>query len=179
VGPAEVRPGHWGDLARIAMLYLVPHPWFVRDYPERLFCHPAVVQTRCGSILPSMMINTTQRNGGLWILENPEHRVVGAATLTRLDGTVQSHAPILDFHVAPTYLYQADDLLKQALAECRDVEIKSLRVFLASCDREKVEVVKRLGFHHEATLEAQFRAGDDFHDLQIYHRSPHGAFSVC
>ena len=174
LGPAEVRPGHWGDQARVAMLYLAPHPWFVRDYPERLFCHPAVVQTRCGSILPSMMVNATQRNGGLWILENPAHRVVGAATLTRLDETAQSHAPILDFLIAPAYFHQAHDLLTPALSEHRGAEIKQLRVFLASCDNEKAEILQRLGFYREATLAAQFRAGDDHHDLQIYSKSRSG-----
>jgi len=170
VGAAKVRRGHWGDLARVAMLYVAPHRWFVKDYPERIYGHPAIVQTRCASILTSMMVNVTQRNGGLWVLENPAQRVVGAATLTRLDGTAQSHVPILDFLVASAYSRQASDLLAAAIEALRDAGTERLRVYLASCDSEKAEIVRMVGFQHEATLAGQFRAGDDRYDLEIYVR---------
>ena len=125
-GPAQIRRAHWGDLARITLLYVAPHRWLVRDYAERLYNHPAIAQTRCASILPALMINTTERpaqagldTGGLWVLENPARRLVGAATVTPPDLSAQAHAPIIDFLVAPAYLGQAPELLAAALDACR------------------------------------------------------------
>lgn len=170
VGTAAIRPGHWGDLARIGMLYVAPHPWFIKDYPERRFDHPAIAQMRCGSTLPSMMVNVTERNGGLWVLENPARRVVGAVTLTRLDERVQGHAPILDFLAAPAYLNQASDLLATAISALEDTDAEIARVCLSSCDVEKAEIVQSVGFKHEARLAGQFLAGNDRYDMDVYFR---------
>ncbi len=176
-GVGQVRRGHWGDSARVAMLYVAPHQWFVRDYLERLYNHPAIVQTRCASILPALMINTTERPahaglaiGGLWVLENPARRLVGAATVTPPDFTAQAHAPIVDFLVAPAYMGQATDLLAAALVACRSGDAERVRCCVAACDREKIAVLLQLGFRHEATLAGQLKAGYDRFDLHIYVR---------
>jgi len=169
-GPAQVRPGHWGDLARVGMLYTAPSRWFVKDYPERLYSHPALLQTRCGSIPASMLLNATQQDGGLWVLENPRQRIVGAATATRLDGTAQAHVPLLDFLVVPAYCSQAPALLAMVIESLGDKGAERLRVYLASQDMEKAGIVRQVGFRCEATLVEQFRVGDDHYDLQIYTR---------
>jgi ribosomal protein S18 acetylase RimI-like enzyme len=178
-GLAQVRRGHWGDAARIAMLYVSPHPWFLRDYVEQLYNHPAIVQTRCASILPALMINTTERparanltTGGLWVLENPARRLVGAATVTPPDLTAQAHAPIVDFLVAPAYMGQATDLLVAALVACRSGGAERVHCCVAACDREKIATLLQLGFCHEATLVGQLKAGHDRFDLHIYVRLP-------
>jgi hypothetical protein len=174
-GPAQVRRGHWGDAARITMLYVAPHPWFMRDYPERLYNHPAIPQTRCASILPALMISTTERpaqagldTGGLWVLENPARRLVGAATVTPPDLSAQAHAPIIDFLVAPAYADQAPGLLTAALAASRSGGAACVRCCVASCDCQKIDVLHQVGFHREATLEGQLKAGCDRFDLHIY-----------
>jgi ribosomal protein S18 acetylase RimI-like enzyme len=174
-GPAQVRRGHWGDAARITLLYVAPHPWFVRDYAERLYNHPAMPQTRCASILPALMINTTERSvqaglatGGLWVLENPARRLVGAATVTPPDLSAQAHAPIIDFLVAPAYVEQAPELLTAALAASRSAGAECVRCCAAACDRGKMDILERAGFRHEATLAGQFKAGYDRFDLHIY-----------
>ena len=174
-GPGQVRRGHWGDAARIAMLYAAPHPWFVRDYAERLYNHPAIPQTRCASILPALMINTTERPaqagldiGGLWVLENPARRLVGAATVTPPDLSAQAHAPIIDFLVAPAYVDQAPGLLTAALAASRSGGAECVRGCVAACDHDKIEILRQVGFHHEATLAGQLKAGCDRFDLHIY-----------
>jgi GNAT superfamily N-acetyltransferase len=174
-GAAQVRRAHWGDLARITLLYVAPHRWLVRDYAERLYNHPAITQTRCASILPALMINTTERpaqagldTGGLWVLENPARRLVGAATVTPPDLSAQAHAPIIDFLVAPAYLGQAPDLLAAALDACRSGGAECVRGCMAACDHDKIEILRQVGFRHEATLAGQLKAGCDRFDLHIY-----------
>ena len=174
-GAAQVRRAHWGDLARITLLYVAPHRWLVRDYAERLYNHPAITQTRCASILPALMINTTERpaqagldTGGLWVLENPARRLVGAATVTPPDLSAQAHAPIIDFLVAPAYLGQAPELLAAALDACRSGGAECVRGCVAACDHDKIEILRQAGFHHEATLAGQLKAGCDRFDLHIY-----------
>ena len=174
-GAAQVRRAHWGDLARITLLYVAPHRWLVRDYAERLYNHPAITQTRCASILPALMINTTERpaqagldTGGLWVLENPARRLVGAATVTPPDLSAQAHAPIIDFLVAPAYLGQAPELLAAALDACRSGGAECVRGCVAACDHDKIEILRQVGFHHEATLAGQLKAGCDRFDLHIY-----------
>lgn len=174
-GPAQIRRAHWGDLARITLLYVAPHRWLVRDYAERLYNHPAMPQNRCASILPALMINTTERpaqagldTGGLWVLENPARRLVGAATVTPPDLSAQAHAPIIDFLVAPAYLGQAPELLAAALAAGRSGGAECVRGCVAACDHDKIEILRQVGFHHEATLAGQLKAGCDRFDLRIY-----------
>jgi hypothetical protein len=174
-GAAQVRRAHWGDLARITLLYVAPHRWLVRDYAERLYNHPAITQTRCASILPALMINTTERparadlgTGGLWVLENPARRLVGAATVTPPDLSAQAHAPIIDFLVAPAYLGQAPYLLAAALDACRSGGAECVRGCVAACDHDKIEILRQVGFRHEATLVGQLKAGCDRFDLHIY-----------
>jgi len=174
-GPGQIRRGHWGDSARAALLYVAPHPWFVRDYAERLYNHPAIAQTRCASILPALMLNTTERpaganlaTGGLWVLENPARRLVGAATVTPPDLSAQAHAPIIDFLVAPAYMGQASDLLTVALDASRSGGAECVRCCVATCDRGKIDVLLQVGFRREAMLAGQLKAGYERFDLHIY-----------
>jgi len=167
-GPATVRPGHWGDGARIAWLYAKPSPWFVKDYLEAFYDHPALVHTRCGSVLPSMMLNVEERGGGLWVLETEDKRLVGAATLTYFDRAGQASAPVVDFLVVPAYLAQAGGLLHAAIGGAETAGARFVRIHLASPDSDKMQVARDIGFHLEATLAGQFAAGDDRYDLHIY-----------
>jgi GNAT superfamily N-acetyltransferase len=174
-GPGQIRRAHWGDSARAALLYVAPHPWLVRDYAERLYNHPAIAQTRCASILPALMLNTTERPacgnlavGGLWVLENSARRLVGAATVTPPDLSAQAHAPIIDFLVAPAYLGQAPDLLTVALDASRSGGAECVRGCVAACDHDKSEILRQVGFRHEATLVNQLKAGRDRFDLHVY-----------
>jgi GNAT superfamily N-acetyltransferase/L-amino acid N-acyltransferase YncA len=177
-GPAQVRHAHWGDLARIAMLYVAPHRWFVRDYAEQLYNHPTITQTRCASIFPGLMISTTERpnraglaTGGFWVLENPAQRLVGAATITPRDVSAQAHAPTIDFLVAPAYMSWASHLLATALDICRSGGAERVQAWVAACDQEKIGILRKVGFRHEATLADQFKAGLDRLDIHIYGRS--------
>ena len=167
---AQVRPARWGDLARLAMLYTAPNRWFVKDYPERLYSHPALPQTRCASIPASLLGKAAQGSGGLWVLETPGQRIVGAATATRLDRAAQAHAPILDFLVVPAYASQAPDLLAAAAEASEAKGAERLRLCLASRDVEKAAIARQCGFQHEATLTRQFQVGHDRYDLLIYSR---------
>ena len=174
VGPAHVRAGHWGDSARITMLYTSSHAWFVRDYLERLYNHPAIPQTRCASILPALMTASGADDaahaatGGLWVLENTGRRIVGAATLRTLDQPAQAQAPVLDFLLAPGYLRDAPLLLAAAIEAARLQGARIVRACVAECDREKADALRDAGFRHEATLAGQLCAGDDQFDLHVY-----------
>ena len=167
-GPAKVRPGHWGDGARIAWLYAKPSPWFVKDYLEALYDHPAITHARCGSVLSSMMVNVEERGGGLWALETQDKRLVGAATLIYYDRTGQASAPVVDFLIVPSYLDQAGGLLHAALGGAETTGARFVRIHLASPDSDKVQVVRDIGFHLEAIIAGEFTAGDDRFDLHIY-----------
>ena len=169
-GSAAVRPGHWGDLARIGYLYAAPHPWLIKDYTERLYRSPDVEQARVGSILPSMMVNASERHGALWVLENAAGRVVGAATVTRLDQTAQRHAPLLDFLVAPGYVGQAGELVQRAIDGLRGTDVEHVCAYLASCDGQKVEILRSAGFERVARLPRQLSVNDHHYDLEIYVR---------
>jgi hypothetical protein len=121
------------------------------------------------------MINTTERpgsaalaTGGFWVLENPARRVVAAVTVTPPDLTARAHAPIIDFLVAPTYLGQAPELLNIALAASRSGGAECVRCLAAACDGGKIDVLKQVGFCHEATLTGQFKADCDRFDVHIY-----------
>jgi len=167
-GPAVVRAGHWGDTARIAWLYALPGDWFIKDYGEALYDHPAIILGRCGSILPAMMLNVEERRGGLWVLETGDGRLVGAARLTLGDAVAQLKAPMLDFLVVPAYRDQTADLLRVAVDAAGASGAEVVRACLASCDCEKAEIVQGLAFRLEATLAGQFAAGDDRFDLNTY-----------
>lgn len=173
-GPTRVRAAHWGDSARIVMLYTAPHPWFVRDYPERLYNHPAFEQTRCASILPALMAATGadapggRLPRGFWVLENPAGRIVGSATLRTLDVTAQAHAPVLDFLVAPAYFGEAGRLVGAAVDAARARGAGLVRTCMAGCDAEKADLLAAAGFRREATLPGQFAAGPDCFDLHVY-----------
>jgi hypothetical protein len=115
-----------------------------------------------------MIVNAAEGNGGLWVLENPAGSLVGAASVIRLDSEAQGHAPVLDFLVVPAYVHQAADLLLAAIEAQASAGAEQARVYVASCDGEKASLVRDVGFHHEATLVGQFKAGRDRHDLDIY-----------
>jgi GNAT superfamily N-acetyltransferase len=166
--PARVRAGHWGDAARIAWLYARPGDWFMKDYSEALYDHPALPQVRCGSILPAMMLNVEARAGGLWMLETDDGRVVGAVRLSLRDTVAQTKSPMLDFLIAPAFRDQTADLLRVAIEAAQAAGAEVVRACLASCDVAKADIVQSLAFRLEATLAGQFAAGAERFDLNTY-----------
>jgi GNAT superfamily N-acetyltransferase len=160
-GPGQIRRGHWGDAARVAMLYVAPQRWLVRDYAESLYNHPAIEQTRCASILPSLLAGgqaptTRDLSGGLWVLENPARRLVAAATLKP-----HEPLPVIDFVAAPAYLAQAPELLRAVMAACRSAGAPAVCSYVAACDEEKLAILKQVGFTGEAAPVAPIEAGAD------------------
>jgi RimJ/RimL family protein N-acetyltransferase len=166
--PARPRAGHWGDGARLAWLYASRCGSFVKHYSEGIYEHPAITHVRCCSILPALMLNVEERRGGLWVLETPDGRLVGTASLTLSDTTAQHKAPLLDFTLTPAYWGQAADLLHKAIDAAWAGGANVVRACLASCDHDKAEVLQSLAFRLEATLAGQFVAGDERYDLNVY-----------
>lgn len=166
--PATVRRATWGDASRVAMLYTLPHSWFIKDYGERIFSHPTLPPKRYFSVFTSLMLRAEQQQGAVYVLENASQRVVGAANLQPIDRTVQSHIGVLDFLVYPTYTAGAQALLQRALTDAAALDIQTVRIPLAACDQEKQAIVQTLGFRRQIVLPAQFKLPTETVDLELW-----------
>ncbi|MFO7698658.1 MAG: GNAT family N-acetyltransferase [Anaerolineae bacterium] len=169
-GPALIRLVEWGDAGMMNALYAAPYPWLIRDYGLRSFSHPAVLQTRC-HIFPEIMLRIETENGACLALENPRHRIVGAAILTRGDPRVEQDVGTVDFIVQPGYMAQAPQLVSALIETADSRGCRKVQAHFASCDQDKKQVAKRAGFQCEAVLVEQLRAGDQVFDLEVWSRS--------
>ena len=155
-------------------LYVTPHRWFVRDYAERLYNHPIISQTRCASILPALMINTTERPArgnllragcGCWRIRpgvwcgghryaiGPQRGGARARSLT-------------SWWRLTTWARRGTC---GGPAGRHPVGRRGLRaVFVAGCDHEKMDILVQAGFRLEATLAGQLKAGRERFDLHGY-----------
>lgn len=165
---AVVRPATWGDASRVAMLYALPHPWFVKDYGERIFSHPTLKPQRYFSIFTSLMLRAEQQQGAVYVLENGANRVVGAANLLPVDGTAQAHLGSLDFLVYPTYREAAEQLIMDVLADASQRGMQTVQTWLAACDHEKQAMARQAGFRRQAVLPAQFNIATATVDLELW-----------
>jgi len=168
-GPAVVRPAHWGDMARAGYLYAAPHPWFQKDFCEKLYCGPDIVQTRIGSILPAMMLNAEAAGGTLLVMENAVGGIVGAATVSAC-AALLPETLLLDFLVAPAYAPQACMLLETAVAGPRGATSGRVAVVVASCDTEKAAIVRAAGFQLSTSAMPTLRQGKHSCDVDLYVR---------
>lgn len=166
-GVAQVRSVEWGDAGMIDALYASPYPSLIRDYRRRSFSHPAVPQRSC-HIFPSLMVDVEQQNGAFLALETPQSRLVGAALLARNDPRVEGHVGVVDFVVQPAYMAQAAELLSALMRDAHVRGCGTLRACFASCDVEKKDVAKAVGFLPEGTMSRQLRVGDTWWDLEIF-----------
>jgi len=133
-----------------------------------LYDHPEIAHGRCGSLLPSMILNVEERGGSLFVLQRPDGVIVGAARLSLPDTVAQAKAPVLDFLVVPAYLGQVHHLLSVALAAAASSGLKVVRAYAASCDGEKATIVQDLAFRHEGTMVGQLAIGAERFDLNTY-----------
>ena len=172
-GRALVRDAHWGDLSACTALCAAPHPWFVKDYREALFSHPALTQTRCVSVFPSMMLSNEQTGNALLLLESPANRIVGAARITHGDAVCQRHVAELEFTVYPTYQNQITEFLHVAIDRAVGSGVRVLRTFSASCDEERRSILEEMGFTGGVVLEDQLKVGQEVFDLEIHRYGIH------
>ena len=168
-GPAAVRPGVWGDLARVSALYNQPHPdWLIKDYPRRVFGDMRYERHYIDIWKPA-----NEGRGTVRVLENPSQRVVGVASLVEVDSYYEQHVQVLDFWACPAYVDQVPDLLEGIVATAAGGNAEILQAFVADVDREKQELLRAGGFCEGARLPQRLRVGDRRVDLLIYTRTFH------
>ena len=166
-GQARLREATWGDLPRLSALYNHPEPgWQLKDYLTQTFS-----EMRYESHFVKLMRRIEDGRGGFLVLENPAHRVVGAAAFERLNTFFEQHVATLGFRVAPAYSGQTTDLLNAAVEHARSLSIRTLQIPIAACDEDQAGLVEAAGFTEEARLKDRLRSDPGWIDLLIYART--------
>jgi GNAT superfamily N-acetyltransferase len=163
-GTARVRDATWGDLPRASALYNHPEPqWFIKDYLTHSFR-----DTRFESHFVKLMRRIENKRGALLVLENHKQRVVGVAAIERFDTFYEQHVALLSFRVCPSYFEQASELLNAIVRKARELSITTIQTYIADCDDEQIQLVKKAGFSYEARLRNRLRNEDRLMDLLVY-----------
>ncbi len=153
VGDARMRDGTWGDLARLTALYSYPHPWFIKDYGEKLYSHPTLPQKRALSVPISLFLRAEEGSNRLFVMENPKGRLVGAMSVYRSGAA--SGGLSLDFLVVPSYLDQTQVLLEEGCRVARGLGGGPIEAFVSDLDLGKKEPLSNLGFQPAERLEPE------------------------
>lgn len=161
-GQARIREATWGDLPRLSALYNEPR-WQLKDYLTQTFA-----KMRYESHFVKLMRRIEDGRGGFLVLENPEHRVVGAAVFERLNTFFEQHVATLSFCVIPTYFGQAIDLLNATVEKAQSLSIRTLQMPIAACDEDQIELAEAAGFTKEAQLKDRLRTEQGWMDILIY-----------
>lgn len=170
-GEARTRLATWGDLPRAAVLYNHPAPeWLIKDYLTQSFR-----DTRYESHFMMLRKRLENQRGACIVLENPDKRVVGIASLERAGTYFEQHVATLSFRVCPAYTGQTAQLLDAAAEQANELSIGILQTHISDCDREQKELVESCGFEEEARLSNRLRCGEGFVDLLIYTHNLDGA----
>ncbi len=163
-GPARIRDATWADLPRASVLYNHREPrWLIKDYFTQTFR-----ETRFESHFVRLMRQIEDQNGAFVVLENREQRIVGAAVLKRFDTFHEQHIAILSFRVCPSYFEQGVELLTAAAEKASALSIQGLQIYIADCDGDQKEIVKRAGFAEEARLQNRLFDGENWIDMLVY-----------
>ena len=127
---ATIRDAHWGDLARLCVLYNHSEPaWLVKDPLTAAFR-----DTRYERHFVSVLRQIEHGMGAFLLLEADGSRVVGAAAFRREDTFHEQHVAIMSLRVARGYLGLAADLLETAAVRAAALGIRQLALPLASGD---------------------------------------------
>jgi GNAT superfamily N-acetyltransferase/RimJ/RimL family protein N-acetyltransferase len=165
-GPATIRPGVWGDLARVSALYNQPQPdWLIKDYPRRVFR-----DMRYEGHYRQVWRPASLGRGTLLVLENPRRRLVGLASLVEVDSFWEQHVGTLDCFACPAYLAQLPELIAAVLDQARAGPLELVQAFIAAVDTTKGDLLTRCGFQVEARLPDRLRLDGQPVDLLLFSR---------
>jgi GNAT superfamily N-acetyltransferase len=165
-GTARIRPGEWGDIARVSALYNQPQPaWLIKDYPRRVFR-----DMRYESHYIRVWKPASEERGVVLVLENPLQRIVGIASAVEIDSFYEQHVAVVDFWGCPAYLRQLPELLSALVQQAEQRGTELLQASIAACDQEKRQLLESVGFRESARLRDRLRDGDQHFDLLIYER---------
>jgi GNAT superfamily N-acetyltransferase/L-amino acid N-acyltransferase YncA len=163
-GPARIRRGTWGDIARVSTLYNLPEPdWLIKDYPRRVFR-----DMRYESHYIRVWKPASEGHGLVLVLENPLRRVVGIVSVVEVDSFYEQHVSTIDVWCCPAYRGQMPDLLAAAVRQANKQVAEIVQATIAEGDLEKQQLFQAAGFTESARLSGRLRVGDQRHDLLIY-----------
>ena len=141
-GAATIRDAHWGDLARLCVLYNHPDPaWRIKDPLSAAFR-----DTRYESHFVRVLRQLEDGRGAFLVLEASGSRVVGAAAFRREDTFYEQHVATLSLRVARGYFSLAAELLETAAARAAALGIRQLALPVAAEDHEPRRLAAAAGF---------------------------------
>ncbi len=162
-GATTIREAHWGDLARLCVLYNHPDPaWQLKDPLSESFR-----DTRYESHFIRVMRAIEGGNGALLVLEAIGSRVVGAVAFRRFDTFCEQHVAELSFRLGPAHFDQAGPLLDAAAERAAKLGIGQLALMVAATDDEQRGLAESAGFDEGVRWQRRLRTDDRFIDLLI------------
>ena len=162
-GAAAIRDAHWGDLARLCVLYNHPEPaWLIKDSLSASFR-----DTRYESHFTRVLRATEDGNGAFLVLEASDTRVVGAVAFRRFDTFCEQHVAELSFRIGRPHFDRAADLLDAAAERAAALGIGQLALMVAAEDGEQRGIAESAGFAEGARWPRRLRSGGRFTDLLI------------
>jgi GNAT superfamily N-acetyltransferase len=163
-GPARIRPGTWGDTARVSMLYNQPEPdWLIKDYPRRVFR-----DMRYESHYVRVWKPAGEGHGLVLVLESPLRRVVGIVSVVEVDSFYEQHVSTIDFWCCPAYRGQMPELLAAAVRQASEQGAEIVQACIADRDEEKQQLLQSVGFTESARLRGRLRVDNQRQDLLSY-----------
>jgi GNAT superfamily N-acetyltransferase len=167
---ASVRRAVWGDLPRVVALSVFPHRWLVCHYGLQRISSRYRQQDRCVSIYYPLWRPMEDGSGVLTVLETPDRRLVGVASLAATDTPGQEGTGLLDFLVHENYRSEAGQLVEFTLRNA-PAGMRQVTACFAGVDQEKAAIAAQAGFRQEAVRAAALQVGDHAHDVAVYSRS--------
>ncbi len=166
-GATTIREAHWGDLARLCVLYNHPDPpWLIKDSLSASFR-----DTRYESHFVRVMRAADDGNGAFLVLEAPTARVVGAVAFRRFSTFCEQHVAELSFRVGRRHFDCVADLLDAAAERASALGIGQLALMVAAEDGEQRRLAESADFVEEARWPRRLRSGGRFTDLLIMLRA--------
>ena len=163
----QVRPAHWGDLARATALYTQPHPWLIKDYREGIYSHPSLPLGRCNSIFIALLLRAEAEGASLLVLASSVGGIVGTASVTPLDRQAQAGTAELEILLAPEHVSEGPFLLESVRRAACEANLTRLMAWVADCDHERLRLLEGAEFTRQATLPEQLAVGDESIDLHL------------
>ncbi len=155
--PVKIRKVKRGDLPKVEALYnWTGNRWLIKDYPSGIFDDTAVESQIIA------LNNKVENNGGSFLcIENGLGRIVGVATLFDSNVNYQTHIKILDFFVHPNYLEYGTNLLISIIEVDKKRSERQTTSYLASSDKGKINLLKKLCFKKTGTIAGYFKKGEE------------------
>ena len=162
-GATAIRDAHWGDLARLCVLYNHPDPaWLIKDSLSASFR-----DTRYESHFMRVLRATEDGNGAFLVLEAAGSRVVGAVAFRRFDTFCEQHVAELSFRIARSHFDQAGRLLDAAAERAAALGVGQLALMVAAEDDEQRRLAESSGFVEGGRWPGRLRSHGRFIDLRI------------